>query len=58
MADYLVLLHEGQIVKQGVPTAVLTQDTIEAVYAAQVRVVPQTGSSLPLFTAFPPHEAS
>jgi len=55
MADSLVLLHEGGIVKHGAPAAVLTQATLEAVYAAQVQTVPQAGSTLPLFTAFPRH---
>lgn len=57
MADYLVLLHEGRIVAQGAPKAVLTQATIEAVYAVTVQSVPQAGRSLPLYTAFPPDHA-
>jgi iron complex transport system ATP-binding protein len=44
----VLLLDQGRVHAQGVPTEVLTQQNIEAVFHANLTLVPQPGSDTPL----------
>lgn len=47
-AGHMVAMRDGQIVAQGSPTAIITEDLVEAVFGLQCRVVadPVTGTPL------------
>jgi len=45
-ADHLVLLDKGEVVSEGDPSAVLTEETIKRYYHASVRVMMQPDSGL------------
>ncbi|WP_425956662.1 ABC transporter ATP-binding protein [Xylanimonas sp. McL0601] len=47
-ADHLVVMRAGQVVAEGEPSAVLTEDSVRAAFGLESRVVPDPVSGTPL----------
>ncbi|WP_051701626.1 ABC transporter ATP-binding protein [Mycetocola saprophilus] len=47
-ATHLIALHEGQIVAEGAPAVVLTEDTVERVFGVRARIIPDPETGTPL----------
>jgi iron complex transport system ATP-binding protein len=57
-ADHLVLLDNGEVVSEGEPSAVLTEETIKRYYHASVRVVSQPDAGLSVIPIRPDRTVS
>ncbi|WP_187977638.1 ABC transporter ATP-binding protein [Mycetocola sp. JXN-3] len=47
-ATHLIALHEGQIVAEGAPAVVLTEETVERVFGVRARIIPDPETGTPL----------